>query len=108
MQISHEPQEIPVSLFFFRPLERYLLFSPYSPLQPHKRLLAWFFLEKYYARTSFSQKGEIILQIDSNDQSNQPGELNDSLISFIFSVSVSTRVDSRNTDHFSLNKIPTS
>ena len=40
------------------------------------------FLQKYHARIYFSQKGEIILEIDSCHQSNQAGELNDPLASF--------------------------
>ena len=69
---------------------------PFSLEQQNKE-----FLEKNYDRISFSQKGEIILEIDSNHQSNSPGELNDPLtyyIMFIWSLIVLT--DSENSDHF--------
>ena len=61
-------------------------------------LLAWDFLQKYHTKISFSQKREIILEIDSH-QSNPSGELNDPLIyliAFICSKSDSTRADAGN------------
>ena len=59
----------------------------------------------YCVRISSSQKGEIILEFDSN----QPAELNDPLTSFICSVSDSARGDSGNTEHLSLlNQLPSS
>ena len=45
--------------------------------------------------------------MDSHHQSYPPGELNDPLTSFIFSVSDGTRAHSGNTDHLSLlNQLP--
>ena len=40
------------------------------------------FLQKYHARIYFSQKGEIILEIDRCHQSNKASELKDPLTSF--------------------------
>ena len=44
------------------------------------------FLQKYHGRIYFSQKGEIILEIDSCHQSNRAGESNDPLTSFTCSL----------------------
>lgn len=79
--------------------KRHIPFSPYF-------LHFYLFIEPKYiikitTGISFSQKGEIILEIDSNHQSNSPGELNDPLtyyIMFIWSLIVLT--DSENSDHF--------
>lgn len=66
-------------------------------------------MEKYHARISFSQKGKISLEFDSSYQNGQPGELNDTLTSFICAAPDSTSVDSGNTDHLSLlNQLPPS
>ena len=83
--ISNEPQEVPVSEFIpfcLGPLRDTYSFLLSSSAPIH--LLGWDFLEKYHARISVSQKGEIILEIDSGHQSNAPDELNDPLASFIF------------------------
>ena len=56
------------------------------------------FLEKH-ARISYSQKGEIILGIDSNDQSNKPGNL---MTLFFGPVPDGARADSGNINHLSL------
>ena len=54
-------------------------------------------------------KYSIILEFDSCHQSNQPGELNDTLTSFICFISDGTRADSGNTDHLTLlNQLPLS
>ena len=95
MGISSEPQKVPVSQyipFWLGPLKDTYSFhlSSSAPTQ----LLGWDFLVNYCVRISSSQKGEIILEFDSN----QPAELNDPLTSFICSVSDDTRTDSGNTD----------
>ena len=70
-------------------------------------LLGWDFLEKYHVGISFSQKGEIIIELDSSHQNNPPGELNDALTSFMCFISDRTRADSGNTDLLSLfNQLP--
>lgn len=83
MGISNEPQEvsvsepIPLCLGPLREIHAFLLSSS-TPIH----LFIQDFLETYHARISYSQKGEIILEIDSSHQSNKPGELNDPLASF--------------------------
>lgn len=47
------------------------------------------FSRKYHSEMSFSQKREIILELESNHQSNQLGELNDTLMFIIPSLSLS-------------------
>ena len=108
MGLSNEPQQAPVSepiplcLGPLRDTHTFLLSSSTSI-----HLLCRDFLEKHQARISFSQKGEIIPEFDSRHQSKQQCELNDSLISFICSISDDTRADSGNTDHLSLlNQLP--
>ena len=65
--MSNEPQEVPVSkpIFFYlgtlRDTHPFLLSSTASI-----HLLGQDFLEKYCARISSSQKGEITLEIDSS------------------------------------------
>ena len=50
-----------------------------------------------------------MLELDNSHQNNQPGELNNSLTSFIFSISDGTKADSGKTDYLSLlNKLPPS
>ena len=57
----------------------------------------------------YSQEGAIILEHYSSHQSNQPGKLNDPLISFICSVYDSVKDDSGGTDHLPLlNQVPSS
>lgn len=67
---------------FFKSIYTFLLISS-APIH----LLGQYFLEKYQAKISFSQIGEIILDFDSSQQSNQPGELNDPS-TFLFSLSL--------------------
>lgn len=43
-----------------------------------------------------TKKGKIILKFDSSHKSNQPGTLNNTLTSFIFSVPDSSKDDSGN------------
>ena len=85
---SNELQEVPVSEpipFCLDSLRNThsLLLSPSTPIH----LLGQDFKEKDHARIFFSQKREIILEIDSSHQSIPPGELNDPLTSFIFPIS---------------------
>ena len=65
MGLSNEPQNVPVSECPLRNTHPFLLSSTASI-----HLLVQDFLETYHAGISFSQKGEIILEFDSN-QSNQ-------------------------------------
>ena len=54
-----------------------------------------------------SPKREIILELNSNQQSRPPAELNDPTTSFICSISDGTRADSGNTNHLTLiNHLP--
>ena len=103
--VSNEHQETPVSEhipFCLGPLR-----ATHPFLLIH--LLGWDILEKYHARISFSEKGEVILEIDSSHQSSSPGELNYCLKYFICLVSGGTRIDSENTDYLSLlNRSPVS
>ena len=48
---------------------------------------------KCHAGISFSPKGEIILEFDNSYQSNEPGEWNGPLTSFILFASDSTRAN---------------
>ena len=62
-----------------------------------------------YCQSFFSQEEAIILEHHSSHQSNQPGELNDPLTSFICSVYDSIKDDSGGTDHLPLlNQLPSS
>lgn len=60
-------------------------------------LLGWDFLEKNHAGISFSQKGEIFLELDSSNQNSQPQELNDSSAPFICYISDGTVIESKDT-----------
>ena len=110
VEIFNEPQNVPVSEpihFCLGPLSGTYHLPLSSSTSIH--LLGRDFLRKYHARISFSQRGKIILEFDSSHQSNQPGELHDTLTSFICCVSDNTRADSVNTDHLSLlNQLPLS
>ena len=84
VEISNEPQEVPVSEFFpfcLSPWRDTYHFPLSSTTSIH--LLGQDFSEKYHARISFSQRGKMILDFDSYHQSNQPDELNDAL-TFLF------------------------
>ena len=76
--LSNEPQESPISKpvpFCSGPLRdtHTFILSSFTPIQ----FLGQDFLEKYIDRMYFSQKGGIILEIDSSHGSKPPVDLND-------------------------------
>ena len=106
--ISNKPQEVSVLEhipFCLGPLkDTYLFLLSFSD---HPFIRSRLLREVY--RTFFLPKGESNSRIDSSYQSSQPGELNDSLTSFICFVFDGTRVYSGNTDHLPLlNQLPPS